>query len=110
MGDRWRLVTQAYLLPAKDAANAVQREIPVLCHARKEEVEHDDRDKAGYEALRAGAADAAGSRARGKPFVAGDERDRSAEEKTFHEAFIDRPEIHAQPRELPIRLIGHAQR
>src|SRR5688572_26319835 len=74
------VVVVAVVLP-EQAAHAVNREIPVLQQLREEEIQHDDRDEALHEALRARAADAAGAAAAGEALVATDQPDGPAEEE-----------------------------
>src|SRR5687768_1023703 len=94
---------------AKQAAHAVDGEIPVLEQLRKKEVEHDDRDEAGDEAFGARAADAGRAAAAGEPLVAADQSYRAAEEEAFKDAFHHLPRVDALGGVFPVRLIGHVE-
>src|SRR4051812_18766874 len=96
----------AWSLSAENAANPVEGEVPILCQAREEEVEHDDRDKAGDETLRTRAADSACAGTGGETLVTGDQCDGRAEKEALDEAFVDRPEIDAEAGELPVGFVG----
>src|SRR3954462_5065452 len=93
----------------EQSARTVDRQVHLLEQLGEEEVEDDDRDEAGDEALRARPAHAAGAAAGGETLVATDQPDRAAEEDALEDALHDLPRIHALRRVIPVRPLRHVQ-
>src|SRR5262245_29981810 len=95
---------------AEDSAEAVDADVPLLEHLRKEEVLDDDRDERCNERFRTRSTNPARPRAAGKALVTTDQTNAGPEKYRLENPFHNLPRIDPLGRVVPVRPVGHVER
>src|SRR5262245_28983698 len=93
----------------EQSADAVNAFIHLFEQLREEEVENDDRNEAGDEAVRTRAPNPAGAAPAVESLVTTYQPNRAAEEDALADTFHDLPGIDRLRGVIPVRAVGHVQ-